>query len=359
MVQASDRSIDTPALLLDVKALTRNIARMASFAAQAGVSLRPHAKTHKSPIIAARQLQAGAIGITCQKLGEAEVMAEAGIRGLLIANQIVGEHKIGRLLDLARRTEIMVAVDDPANVAALSAAASQAGVTVGVVVEVDVGMHRCGVGPGEPTLRLARQVVEAPGLKLGGLMGYEGHAVMIEDAADRRQVAAEALRQLVDTAGLLRGQGMAVEIVSSTGTGTFDTGGTFPGVTEMQVGSYATMDGRYLQVGVPFEPALSILASVISTPQPGLAIIDAGIKSISTDFGLPQVIDPQGAEVKRLSEEHGFVALPPGTHLRPTDRVRLRPMHGCTTINLHDRYVVLRDGVVEAEWPVAARGRSR
>lgn len=351
--------LDTPALLLDVAVLERNIARMADFARQVGVHLRPHAKTHKSPMIAAKQLQAGAIGITCQKLGEAEVMAEAGIAGLLIANQIVGEIKIERLVNLARRTDITIAVDDAANVAALSAAASQAGVTIGVLVEVDVGMHRCGVQPGEPTLGLARQVVEAPGLAFRGLMGYEGHAVMIDDASDRRETAVASLRRLVDTAELLRGQGIAVDVVSSTGTGTFDIGGGFPGVTEIQVGSYATMDGRYLQVGVPFEPALAVLVSVISTPQPGLAIIDAGVKSISTDFGLPQPIELAGAEVKHMSEEHAWVFLQPGVNLRPADKIKLRPMHGCTTINLHDCYKVVRNGVVEAEWPVAARGRSQ
>jgi len=351
--------LDTPALVLDVAVLERNIARMAAFAREAGVHLRPHSKTHKSPIVAAKQLQAGAIGITCQKLGEAEVMAEAGITGLLIANQIVGEQKIGRLLTLARRTEIMVAVDNAANVAALSAAACQAGVTIGVLVEVDVGMHRCGVQPGEPALSLARQAVEAQGLRFHGLMGYEGHAVMIDDASDRREKAVASLRQLVDTANLLRGQGIAVDIVSSSGTGTFDTGGNFPGVTEIQVGSYATMDGRYLQVGVPFEPALAVLVSVISAPQPGLAIIDAGVKSISTDFGLPQPIDLAGAEVKYMSEEHGWVFLQPELNLHPADKIKLRPMHGCTTINLHDCYKVLRDGTVEAEWPVAARGRSQ
>jgi D-serine deaminase-like pyridoxal phosphate-dependent protein len=157
----------------------------------------------------------------------------------------------------------------------------------------------------------------------------------------------------------LREQGIAVEIVSSSGTGTFDTGGVFPGVTEIQVGSYATMDGRYLQVGVPFEPALSALVSVISTPQPSLAIIDAGMKSISTDFGLPQTIDLGDSEVKYLSEEHGWIFLERGLQLQLADKIQVRPMHGCTTINLHDRYVVLRDGLVEAEWPVAARGRSQ
>ena len=348
----SERDLDTPALLLDVAALDRNIARMAAFAHQAGVSLRPHCKTHKCPHIAAKQFAAGAIGVTCQKLGEAEVMAAAGIGGLLIANQIVGPAKIGRLVELARRSGIIVAVDDPYNVASLSEAASAAGVTLGVLVEVDVGMQRCGVQPGEPALALARCVLGSPGLRFDGLMGYEGHAVMIADPDERRLKATAALRQLVDTADLLRQAGVPVGIVSSSGTGTFDVGGGFPGVTEIQVGSYATMDGRYQSVGVPFEPAIAVLATVISTPQPGVTILDAGVKSISTDFGLP-------TGVSRLSEEHGWLVEGAEPQLRPGDKVKLLPMHGCTTINLHDRFYVVRDGQLEDVWPISARGRSQ
>jgi D-serine deaminase-like pyridoxal phosphate-dependent protein len=332
---------------------------MAAFARDAGVALRPHAKTHKSPRIARKQLDAGAIGITCQKLGEAEVMAEAGIEGLLIANQIVGPTKIGRLVELSRRAEVMVAVDDPRNVADLSAAFAAAGLTLPVLVEVDVGMHRCGLQPRQPVLDLAELIRRSPGLEFRGLMGYEGHAVLIDDREERRQKASAALQTLVETAGFLERSGLPVPIVSSTGTGTFDIGGDFPGVTEIQVGSYATMDGRYQRVGVPFEPALTLLAMVISAPQPGVAIIDAGVKSISTDFGLPLVVDLPGAQVTRLSEEHGSIALQNGTDCQPGDKLRLLPMHGCTTINLHDRFYAVRGGAVEDIWPVAARGKSQ
>jgi D-serine deaminase-like pyridoxal phosphate-dependent protein len=354
-----DIELDTPALVLDRTILERNIARMASFAREAGVSLRPHSKTHKCPQIASLQLAAGAIGVTCQKLGEAEVMAEAGIRGILISNQIVGRQKIERLVALARRAEVMVAVDDPRNVADLSQAFAAAGLALSVLVEVDVGMMRCGVQPGEPALELARRVVDSPGLRFMGLMGYEGHTVSIRDAAQRRQDASACLRLLVDTADLLRSSGVPVSIVSSSGTGTFDVGGGFPGITEIQVGSYATMDADYREVGVPFECALTVLATVISTPRQGVAIFDAGLKSIAPDHGLPKAVGVEGAEVLALSEEHGWILLAGPDALQPGDKVRLIPGHGCTTINLHDRYAVVCDGWVEEFWPVAARGRSQ
>ena len=354
-----DVDVDTPALLLDLTLLERNIAKMAAFAREAGVNLRPHSKTHKSPTIAAMQVAAGAIGVTCQKLGEAEVMADAGINGILISNEIVGSKKIERLMALARRADVMVAVDDAHNVADLSEAAVAAGLTLKVLVEVDVGMMRCGVQPGEAALALAERISQAPGLQFMGLMGYEGHTVSIRDADQRRQGATASLQLLVDTGDLLRRRGLAVSVVSSSGTGTFDIGGRFPGITEIQVGSYATMDADYREVGVPFECALTVLATVISTPREGVAIIDAGMKTIAPDHGMPKVVAVAGAEVLALSEEHGWIILSGPDRLQPGDKARLIPGHGCTTINLHDRYYVVRDGWVEDVWPVAARGRSQ
>lgn len=357
VLRATD--VDTPALLLDLTSLERNIAKMAAFARSAGVHLRPHSKTHKSPRIAAMQVQAGAIGITCQKLGEAEVMADAGIGGILISNQIVGPLKIQRLVRLARRADVMVAVDDPRNVADLSEAAVAGGVTLKVLVEVNVGMMRCGVQPGEPALRLAEIVRRSAGLDFRGLMGYEGHAVALRSAEERQAAALPSLQLLVDTASLLREHGLPVEIVSSTGTGTYDIGGGFAGITELEVGSYATMDADYQAIGVPFECALTVLATVISTPQEGLAIFDAGMKSIAPDHGMPLVVDLPDAQVLALSEEAGWLATTGSEHPVAGDKVRLIPGHGCTTINLHDRYVVVRDGWVVDLWPVAARGRSQ
>lgn len=351
--------LDTPALLLNAPVMEQNIAKMAAFARQAKVQLRPHCKTHKSPVIAAKQLAAGALGISCQKLGEAEVMAAAGLDNLLITNQIVGPHKIRRLVELVRQTEVIIAVDDARNVADLSAAAQEAGITIKALVEVDTGMHRCGVPPGEATLALAGTVCQSPGVEFAGLMGYEGQTIFINDATERRQKAAQALQLLVDTAELLRQNDIPVPIVSSTGTGTFDTGGGFPGITEIQVGSYATMDGRYRELGLPFECALTVLGTIISGPRDGMVIGDVGIKSMTVEFGLPHVIGVPGAAVAGLSEEHTKIKLNGPGHLQAGDRIELLPMHGCTTINLHDQFYVLRGDTVEDIWPIAARGRSQ
>jgi D-serine deaminase-like pyridoxal phosphate-dependent protein len=215
------------------------------------------------------------------------------------------------------------------------------------------------VQPGRPALDLARLVLASPGLKFMGLMGYEGHVVALPDRQERVEKASDCLKLLADTVDLLRKSGLDVPVVSASGTGTFDIGGGFPGVTEIQVGSYATMDGHYQQVGVPFEPALTVLASVISTPFPGLVILDAGLKSLSTDQGLPTPLGLPGAEIKFLAEEHAWLFLPPDVALGPGAKVRLLPAHGCTTINLHDQYYVCRDRLFLETWPVAARGKSQ
>jgi D-serine deaminase-like pyridoxal phosphate-dependent protein len=220
-------------------------------------------------------------------------------------------------------------------------------------------MKRCGVAAGESTLELAQYVRQSPGLEFAGLMGYEGHTVMIMNPAERHQQATAALQVLVNAANLLREHHIPVPIVSSTGTGTFDSGGRFPGVTELQVGSYATMDGRYRAVGVPFECALTVLTTVISGPRNGEVITDVGIKSITTEFGLPEVVGIPGAEVLYLSEEHAKIKLPGPVSLHPGQTIELLPSHGCTTFNLHDQFYVLCGDTVEDVWPVAARGRSQ
>ena len=350
--------LDTPALCLDIEAVEANIKRMADLFRDGPVRLRPHAKTHKSPILAQMQLAAGAIGITCAKLGEAEVLAAAGIKDILIANQITGAGKIARLVNLAGYTEVMVAVDDAANVAEFDTAAQAKGVRLRVLVELNIGMERCGVLPGEPALALAQRVAASPGLRLEGVMGYEGHTVFIQDPQERREKTEASVELLVDTANLLRRHGIPVKIVSSGSTGTHLITGRYPGVTEIQAGSYITMDSQYRdEVGIDFAYGLTVLASVTSVPAPDRAFIDAGLKTLTRDFGLPKVIDPPGWDLTRLSEEHGHLHRAGGAPLQPGDKVEIVPNHGCTTINLHDEYHVLRQGVLEAVWPIAARGK--
>ena len=353
--------LDTPALLLDLDAFEANIRLMAQFFADRPTSLRPHAKTHKCPEIACRQIKAGAIGITCAKVGEAEVMVEAGISDILIANQVVGEIKIGRLTDLAGRSRMMVAVDDAANVRQLSAACQAKGVTLRVLVEVDVGMHRCGVEPGGAALRLAQEVAECSGLHLAGLMGYEGHLVQIRDPQERESKVLEALAPLQETRDLLERHGLPVEIVSGGGTGTYDVSGSHPPMTEIEAGSYVFMDSTYSQTRPEFEQALYVLSTIVSRPTPERLVTDAGRKTISNDFGNPVPIGVPGASMKGLSEEHGVLTLddPGSVNLRPGDKMRFVPSHCCTTTNLHDRLYVIRNDVLVDVWPITARGRAQ
>ncbi len=350
--------IDTPALVLDLEALERNLARMATFLRDRPARVRPHTKTHKCPTIAWKQLEAGAIGVTCAKLGEAEVMARAGIRDILIANQIIGALKIKRLVNLAVDTEVMVAVEAVENARQLSDAAVAAGVRLRTLIEVDVGMGRCGVAPGEDTLTLARQMAALPGLRLEGLMGYEGHAVMIPDAERRRATAQQAMALLVGTKELLEQNGLPVGIVSAGGSGTYNITGAYPGVTEIQAGSYATMDARYKGVIPEFETALTVVAQVISA-RGDHAVIDAGLKTMTPEFGVPALQRPAGWALAHQSEEHSTLTRSDGTPLKPGDRVEIVPSHGCTTINLHDAYRVTSGERVVAIWPIAGRGQVR
>jgi D-serine deaminase-like pyridoxal phosphate-dependent protein len=353
--------LDTPALLVQLEALERNNQKMADFFAGRPAALRPHTKTHKCPQIALRQLRAGAIGITCAKVGEAEVMAEAGMTDILIANQVTGEIKIDRLTELARRCDMMVAVDDAANVGALSGACTAKGVTLRVLVEVNIGMGRCGVEPGRAAVDLAQVVAEAPNLQFKGLMGYEGHLVLVKDPQERERRVREAFGRLRDTADQLTAAGLPVEIVSGGGTGTYDVTADCPPVTEVQAGSYVFMDNTYRGVRSEFEPSLSVLTTVVSRAMPERAVVDAGLKAMTTELGLPRPLGAEGVSVRHLSEEHGVLDLadPEAISWRPGDQVRFLPSHCCTTVNLYDFLHVVQDGRLVEVWPVAGRGRSQ
>ncbi|MBM4030280.1 MAG: DSD1 family PLP-dependent enzyme [Planctomycetes bacterium] len=359
METATIRDLDTPALVIDLDAMERNLRRMAEWFAGRPAKLRPHAKTHKCTEVARRQVKLGAIGITCAKLGEAEAMAAGGVSDILIANQVVGAAKLRRLAPLARRAMVTVAVDDLANASEIAQAVRHAGVTVGMLLEVDTGMGRCGVPPDKPTVvRYAQELSRIPGIRFAGLMGYEGHAVLVDDPAERRAKAEAATRSLLDCAAAVRKAGIPIEVVSGGGTGTYDVTGAMEGVTEIQAGSYVFMDARYRRVRPEFENALFLAATVVSRPSPDRVILDAGMKSITQEFGLPVAIDPEGLEVVGLSEEHvKCVAKSGSCDLAAGDQVWLLPTHCCTTINLHDRYWCVRGGRLESTWPIEARGK--
>jgi D-serine deaminase-like pyridoxal phosphate-dependent protein len=350
--------VDTPALLLDAGALKANIQRMAAFFTHRHSKLRPHFKSHKCTTIARLQMEAGAVGITCAKLGEAEVVADAGIRNILIANQIAGPLKIRRLIELCRRTDPMVAVDSAENVRMLSEYAAAAGVDLSVLVEVDVGMGRCGVAPGQPALELARVVASSAGLRFEGLQGYEGHCVDLRSDTERAEKTREALKLLVDTRRLIESSGLAVNIVSGGGTGTYAITGNCDGVDEVQAGSYAAMDWWYGDIRPEFSQAMSILTTIISRPKPGLAVIDVGRKGVGAEWGPPRVKNLPGSEVVSYSsEEHMKLSIPPESAVKVGDRIEIIPSHGCTTSNLYPEFIVHERGVPIDRWPIEGRGK--
>ena len=346
--------IDTPALIVDLPSMERNIARMAEFFKDLPSKPRPHAKTHKTPQIALRQIAAGAIGITCAKLDEAEVMLRAGVPSVLIANQIVGPPKTARAARLERLGELILSLDSAGNARELDAAAGREGVSIYAIIEIDVGMGRSGTRSPEETLSLAREIISLPNLRFRGLMGYEGHAVMIPEREKRVEAAQKANSTLVAHAEYLRANGVPVEIVSAGGTGTYAMAGTHPGITEVQMGSFVTMDANYKRLIPEFENALTVLCTVISRPTPDRAILDCGMKALTKDFMLP-LVKGGGAEVIGLSEEHATLKLD-GLNVSIGDRVELIPGHGCTTFNLHDEVFVVQENQVTDVWPIAARG---
>lgn len=351
-------TLDTPSLLLDWDALAGNIRTMSAFFAGQKCRLRPHFKSHKCAQIARMQIEAGAVGITCAKLGEAEVVAAAGIRDILIANEIVGPLKIDRLVALCSRADPMVAVDSPGNVKMLSARAAAAGVVIRVLVEVDVGMGRCGVAPGAAAVELARLAASLPGLKFEGLQGYEGHCVDLRDAGERIRQTHAALDSLVKTRRLLERSGMEVRIVSGGGTGTYDINGRTDGIDEVQAGSYAAMDWWYADIRPEFRQAMSVLTTVISRPRPHIAIIDVGRKGIGAEWGPPRLKTAgDGKVIAYASEEHMTVEWSGERDLKVGDRLEIIPSHGCTTSNLYREFVVCQNGQIKAIWPIEGSGK--
>lgn len=354
------QELDTPALLLDLDAFERNLSKMSQFLRKASADLRPHAKTHKCPQIARRQVEAGAKGITCAKLGEAEVMAQFGIDDILIANQVVGRQKIQRLFGLAESIRVMVAIDSVQNARELSNAAVDSGQTLDVVVELNIGHDRCGVQPGADSIALTKKIAEMERLNFRGLMGYEGHVIFVPDYSERKRKCERALAKLTKTKSMLERDGFDVQVVSAGGTGTYDITALYPGITEIQAGSYATMDTKYRDLGVNFECALTLISTVISRPTEERAIIDAGAKAVTYEYGMPEPKGLVGAHLTALHEEHGILRLErESQNVKVGDKMEFIVSHGCTTVNLHDQLNAVRGDKLEAVWSIAARGKCR
>jgi 3-hydroxy-D-aspartate aldolase len=366
-IAAPVEDIDTPALIVDLDPFERNLEKMARVARDAGVRLRPHAKTHKCPEIAKRQIAFGAVGQCVQKVAEAEALASAGIRDILVSNEIVGTSKLRRLARLAENAKIALCFDDAEQVDAASRVAGDHGVELGALVEIEVGMERCGVAAGAPARDLARRIADAPHLRFEGLQAYHGRAQHLPTAAERRQAIDGAIEAVRKTIEALAAAGLPCPSVTGAGTGTFRLEAASGVYNELQVGSYVFMDTDYARIGGAeggpyreFEHSLFVLSSVMSVPARDRAILDAGLKSYSAEKGPPWVHDRRGLEVVGVSDEHAKLHLSAETApLRLGDKLRLIPGHCDPTVNLHDWYVGVRAGYVEALWPITARGASR
>ena len=353
--------VDTPALVIDLDPFERNLKLLAGLAA-GRVRVRAHAKTHKCPEIGKRQIAAGAVGMCCQKVSEAEAMVDGGIADVLVSNEVVGAQKIARLAALAGRARIGVCVDDAGIVRELDAACAAAGTRLDAYVELQVGMGRCGVAPGEPALALARVVASCANLHFGGLQAYHGRAQHMRATTERREVIARAADAARATRALLEGAGIACPMVTGAGSGTFMFEVESGAWDEIQPGSYIFMDADYARnewaAPLPrFEHSLFVLATVMSRPESGIAIVDAGLEASSVDSGMPGVWQRPGLEYIRASDEHGWVEVSSGTPAPALgEKLLLVPGHCDPTVNLYDWYVCVRAGVVEAIWPITARG---
>jgi D-serine deaminase-like pyridoxal phosphate-dependent protein len=352
--------LDTPALLIDLDLFESNVRQAADLCRQHGVSWRPHAKCHKSPDIGRRLIEAGAIGLTCAKLGEAEMFAAAGISDLLIANFLAGPRKIERLVELRRKADPIVCLDDLDQAKPISAAMAARGQRVRAILEIDIGMQRAGVQPGRPAVELAKRVTELPGIELVGVMGYEGHLLLVEDQGEKAARICAALEQLVDSAERITAAGVPCPIVSCGGTGSLPFAVNQPGITEVQAGGVIFMDAfyRYQCRLETFRYALTILTTIVSRPAPDRAIIDAGRKAMNMEIALPQVIGREDVIIDRLSAEHGILKLgPTAQDLKIGDRLELIPGYGDLTTVLHNQFFVVQAGKLVDIWPLTARGR--
>lgn len=353
--------VDTPALLLDLDAFENNLKTMTDAVRPFEVRLRPHAKSHKCAEIARRQIAAGAVGVCVQKTSEAEALVAGGVLDVLIANEVVGRAKLARVAALGTFAQIGVCVDDAGVVADLDAAARAAGSRLDVYVEVNVGANRCGVEPGAPALRLARIVSGSANLRFAGLQAYHGAAQHLRTIDERRTAIAQAVEKAGRTRRLIEAEGLACDIVTGAGTGTFIYEGTSGVYDELQPGSYVFMDADYNRnrwEGFPaFSQSLHIFATVMSVPAPERVVVDAGLKAHSFDSGLPEVVGWPGVEYTRPSDEHGVLKVAAGArapHLG--EKIRMIPGHCDPTVNLYEWLVCHRGERVEAVWQVTARG---
>ena len=352
--------LDTPVLWVDLDQLEQNIAKLAAHFADAGIQWRPHTKGMKVPEIAHMTIDAGAIGITCAKLGEAEAMAASGIKEILIANQIVGPTKIARLVNLCRRAEVKVAVDNADNVRAIGAAAAAKGIDIGVLVDINTGMNRTGVAPGVAALELSRLAHQTDGVRYLGLMTWEGHSLVYGPDEMRREIE-KSMALLSETIKLCKQDGLPVSIVSGGGSGTSNITPFLGAITEIQAGGGIFCDVAYRSWGLITEPSLFVRATVTSRPAPDRVITDAGYKTLPMWHFTPEPIDDFPA-IKSMaaSAEHGVITLEePDDTIKIGDQFDFMVGYGDATVFLHDHLYGIRNDIVEVVWPIVGRGKLR
>lgn len=360
--------LDTPTLVIDLDVVEANVAEMAAVALEAGVRLRPHTKTHKTPEIARLQVDAGAAGITVAKLGEAEVMADAGLDDLLVAYPIVGDAKLERLRALHERVSLRVSLDDVEVAEGIGAIGRASGRDVPVLVEVDSGHHRMGGPPGEPSADVVEAVARVPGVDVIGLLTHAGHAYRAGDAGELRVAAEREALALLETAAWCERRGLPMREISVGSTPTARIVATVPGVTEIRPGTYVYNDGQQLRLGVADVTtcAARVLTTVVGRPTAERFVIDAGTKAFSSDGGDGPPFPGRGVVVGRpglvidvMTEEHGVGHLEGGAELRIGERLQVIPLHVCSCVNLFDAAVAVRADRVDHEMPVAGRGKVR
>jgi D-serine deaminase-like pyridoxal phosphate-dependent protein len=352
--------LDTPAFLVDIDALKHNLETVHSFFKTSEAKLRPHIDSHRCPAIAHRQLAAGGTvgGVSVSTVGEAEVFAGNGFTDIFVASEIVTPQKIARLCGLAGNVKITLAADSADNVKSLSEAASNAGVTLNVVVDIHTRIQRCGVEPGQPAVDLASVISKASNLNFAGIMSYEG-TILADSADDLAKESKKYIQQVLDTREKIEKAGMEVGVVSVGGTHNYEIAGAMSGVTEVPAGSYALMDYRYSQHRPQLRTAAKVAASVISRPEPGLALMDTGQKAMGVDLGFPVAEDLPGTTVPSMSAEHGFLRGNVDGVVDLGEKVYLTPWEVGTTVNLYDYIHAVENGKLQAVWDVSARGRYR
>jgi len=358
-VGLESEDIDTPALLIDLDKMEKNISTMANFFKGKTAKLRAHTKVHRTPIIAHKQIEAGAKGICCQKVAEAEIMVASGIKNIIVSNEIVTPSKIRRLIALTNYADIIVPIDAYHNAKALSKASLKQGKKLKVMVDIHMGSDRCGVEPGEPTLKLAKRIQQLKGLSLIGLMGFEGHVSSMQPREKRRTEIERLEGLLVDTKELLGKSGIEVYEISTGSTGTYDVSGTIPGITEIQAGTYILMASEYHKATPEFDCALSVITTIISKPSDERIITDAGRMSIYTMGKLPEVVGWRGLEPVSVHAENTILKKSGSVDIEVGDKIELIPPYLDGTVKLHDRFYAKRKGRIEAVWKILGRDSSK